>query len=87
MIVQAKHKIQSAGGPLDMRLNQVPKMLSVLRKEWAPSAFCISFKVSSLNKRNFGVASALSKDVCLVSRVDRASENDAPTHPTHHCKL
>ncbi|OAY79291.1 Phosphopantothenate--cysteine ligase 2 [Ananas comosus] len=43
----AKHKIQSAGGPLDMRLNQVPKMLSVLRKEWAPSAFCISFKLET----------------------------------------
>ncbi|TVU29562.1 hypothetical protein EJB05_21134, partial [Eragrostis curvula] len=42
----AKHKIQSAGGPLDMRLNQVPKMLSVLRNQWAPMAFCISFKVS-----------------------------------------
>ncbi|XP_072977893.1 phosphopantothenate--cysteine ligase 2-like [Typha angustifolia] len=43
----AKHKIESAGGPLDMRLNQVPKMLSVLRKEWAPSAFCISFKLET----------------------------------------
>ncbi|XP_064974020.1 phosphopantothenate--cysteine ligase 2-like isoform X2 [Musa acuminata AAA Group] len=40
----AKHKIQSAEGPLDMRLNQVPKMLLVLRKDWAPAAFCISFK-------------------------------------------
>lgn len=29
-----------------MRLNQVPKMLLVLRKDWAPAAFCISFKVS-----------------------------------------
>ncbi|MQL87515.1 hypothetical protein Taro_020070, partial [Colocasia esculenta] len=40
----AEHKIQSAGGPLDMRLAPVPKMLSLLRKEWAPTAFCISFK-------------------------------------------
>jgi hypothetical protein len=44
-ILQAEHKIQSASGPLDMRLVQVPKMLSVLRKDWAPMAFCISFKV------------------------------------------
>ncbi|KAJ4761567.1 phosphopantothenate-cysteine ligase-like protein [Rhynchospora pubera] len=43
----AKHKIQSASGPLDMRLNQVPKMLSVLRKEWAPAAFCASFKLET----------------------------------------
>ncbi|OVA16482.1 DNA/pantothenate metabolism flavoprotein [Macleaya cordata] len=39
-----EHKIQSASGPLDMRLAQVPKMLSMLRKEWDPMAFCISFK-------------------------------------------
>ncbi|CAA2994438.1 Hypothetical predicted protein [Olea europaea subsp. europaea] len=42
------HKIQSRSGPLDMRLAQVPKMLSVLRKDWAPMAFCISFKVRYL---------------------------------------
>lgn len=28
-----------------MRLAQVPKMLSLLRNEWAPMAFHISFKV------------------------------------------
>ncbi|MQM02422.1 hypothetical protein Taro_035193 [Colocasia esculenta] len=43
----AEHKIQSAGGPLDMRLAPVPKMLSLLRKEWAPTAFCISFKLET----------------------------------------
>lgn len=48
LIAQAKHKIQSAEGPLDMRLTQVPKMLSVIRKDWAPAAFCISFKVRTL---------------------------------------
>ncbi|KDO43115.1 hypothetical protein CISIN_1g021381mg [Citrus sinensis] len=43
----AEHKIQSGSGPLDMQLLQVPKMLSVLRKEWAPMAFCISFKLET----------------------------------------
>ncbi|KAI3820307.1 hypothetical protein L1987_07852 [Smallanthus sonchifolius] len=43
----AVHKIQSASGPLDMRLAQAPKMLSVLRKEWAPTAFCVSFKLET----------------------------------------
>ncbi|KAF7089747.1 hypothetical protein CFC21_092634 [Triticum aestivum] len=43
----AKHKIQSAGGPLEMRLSQVPKMLSVLRDQWAPLAFCVSFKLET----------------------------------------
>ncbi|KAK3230780.1 hypothetical protein Dsin_002661 [Dipteronia sinensis] len=42
-----EHKIQSASGPLDMRLVQVPKMLSVLRKKWAPMAFFISFKLET----------------------------------------
>ncbi|XP_071692782.1 phosphopantothenate--cysteine ligase 2-like [Rutidosis leptorrhynchoides] len=43
----AIHKIQSASGPLDLRLAQVPKMLLVLRKEWAPTAFCVSFKLET----------------------------------------
>lgn len=43
----AKHKIESAGGPLNMQLNQVPKMLFVLRKNWAPAAFCVSFKLET----------------------------------------
>ncbi|KAJ0610188.1 putative phosphopantothenate--cysteine ligase (CTP) [Helianthus annuus] len=43
----AVHKIQSASGPLNMRLAQVPKMLLVLRKEWAPTAFCVSFKLET----------------------------------------
>ncbi|KAL0287300.1 UNVERIFIED_CONTAM: Phosphopantothenate--cysteine ligase 2, partial [Sesamum angustifolium] len=46
----ALHKIQSASGPLDIRLAQVPKMLPVLRKDWAPMAFCISFKLETDTK-------------------------------------
>eukprot|EP00262_Sarcandra_glabra_P007429 TRINITY_DN20235_c0_g1_i2.p1 TRINITY_DN20235_c0_g1~~TRINITY_DN20235_c0_g1_i2.p1 ORF type:complete len:330 (+),score=51.50 TRINITY_DN20235_c0_g1_i2:107-1096(+) len=46
----AEHKIQSAAGSLDMQLAPVPKMLSVLRKEWAPIAFCISFKLETDSK-------------------------------------
>ncbi|GAB2282662.1 Phosphopantothenate--cysteine ligase 2 [Dionaea muscipula] len=42
-----EHKIQSASGPLDIRLAQVPKMLPVLRRGWAPMAFCISFKLET----------------------------------------
>ncbi|CAI9763915.1 unnamed protein product [Fraxinus pennsylvanica] len=34
----------SRSGPLYMRLAEVPKMLSVLGKDWAPMAFCVSFK-------------------------------------------
>jgi phosphopantothenate-cysteine ligase len=47
MFWQAKHKIESASGPLNMQLNQVPKMLFILRKQWAPSAFCVSFKLET----------------------------------------
>ncbi|KAK7260106.1 hypothetical protein RIF29_25871 [Crotalaria pallida] len=39
-----EHKIQSGSHLLDVQLVQVPKMLSVLRKDWAPLAFCVSFK-------------------------------------------
>ncbi|CAK7347069.1 unnamed protein product [Dovyalis caffra] len=46
----AEHKIQSASGPMDMRLVQVPKMLSVLKKGWVPMAFCISFKLETDSK-------------------------------------
>ncbi|XP_010538972.1 PREDICTED: phosphopantothenate--cysteine ligase 2 isoform X2 [Tarenaya hassleriana] len=45
-----EHKIQSGAGPLDIRLAQVPKMLWVLRTKWAPSAFCISFKLETDSK-------------------------------------
>ena len=43
--LQAEHKIQSASGPLNMQLAQVPKMLAVLKRDWVPLAFCVSFKV------------------------------------------
>eukprot|EP00123_Amoebidium_parasiticum_P014656 comp22585_c1_seq1/m.34576 comp22585_c1_seq1/g.34576 ORF comp22585_c1_seq1/g.34576 comp22585_c1_seq1/m.34576 type:complete len:314 (-) comp22585_c1_seq1:31-972(-) len=43
----AVHKIQSAGGPLELRLQQVPKMLTPLCKEWAPSAYIVSFKLET----------------------------------------
>jgi len=45
-----EHKIESGSGPLDIRLAQVPKMLSVLRTNWAPKAFCISFKLETDSK-------------------------------------
>ncbi|KAI8015399.1 Phosphopantothenate--cysteine ligase 1 [Camellia lanceoleosa] len=45
--LQVEHKIQSASGPLDMQLVQVPKTLSVLRNDWAPMAFFISFKLET----------------------------------------
>ncbi|XP_031492093.1 phosphopantothenate--cysteine ligase 1-like isoform X1 [Nymphaea colorata] len=42
-----EHKIQSSSGHLNVSLAPVPKMLSVLRNEWAPRAFCISFKLET----------------------------------------
>ncbi|XP_047049358.1 phosphopantothenate--cysteine ligase 2-like [Lolium rigidum] len=44
---RAKHKIDAAVGPLNMQLSQVPKMLFILRNHWAPSAFCVSFKLET----------------------------------------
>lgn len=43
----AEHKIQSRAGPLALTLQQVPKMLGVLRRQWAPQSFVISFKLET----------------------------------------
>ncbi|KAJ3226424.1 hypothetical protein HK099_004877 [Clydaea vesicula] len=42
-----EHKIQSDDGPLDLRLDKVPKILSPLVKEWAPNSFVVSFKLET----------------------------------------
>ncbi|KAM9361596.1 phosphopantothenate--cysteine ligase [Symphorus nematophorus] len=42
-----EHKIQSSNGPLQLRMNMVPKILSPLVKDWAPQAFVISFKLET----------------------------------------
>lgn len=42
-----EHKIQSSHGPLELKLEKVPKMIGLLTSEWAPKAFCISFKLET----------------------------------------
>jgi phosphopantothenate---cysteine ligase (ATP) len=50
-----EHKLQSRdggerpeiGGILTLRLHPVPKVISNLRKEWAPDAFCVVFKLET----------------------------------------
>lgn len=41
-----EHKMESSNGALKLELLPTPKMLGVLRNEWAPNAFFVSFKVS-----------------------------------------
>ncbi|ESP02885.1 hypothetical protein LOTGIDRAFT_110784 [Lottia gigantea] len=43
----SEHKIQSSNGPLELKLQLVPKMLEPLVKDWVPSAFIISFKLET----------------------------------------
>lgn len=43
----AGHKIQSDGGPLRMVLQQVPKLLAPLVRDWAPEAYTVSFKLET----------------------------------------
>ncbi|KAI9915209.1 hypothetical protein PsorP6_008660 [Peronosclerospora sorghi] len=43
----SEHKIQSRAGPLELKLQQVPKMLGVLRHTWAPQSFVVSFKLET----------------------------------------
>ncbi|EDL90112.1 rCG50172, isoform CRA_a [Rattus norvegicus] len=42
-----EHKIHSSGGPLQITMKMVPKMLSPLVKDWAPKAFIVSFKLET----------------------------------------
>jgi hypothetical protein len=49
--IKAEHKIQSSeysdGGKLVLKLQPVPKALGKIRQEWAPQAFCVSFKLET----------------------------------------
>ncbi|KAJ3109838.1 hypothetical protein HDU97_000068 [Phlyctochytrium planicorne] len=42
-----EHKIQSGDGALQLTLDQVPKVIAPLVKEWAPKAFIVSFKLET----------------------------------------
>ncbi|KAI8847430.1 DNA/pantothenate metabolism flavoprotein [Chytridium lagenaria] len=42
-----EHKIQSGDGDLQLTLDQVPKVIAPLVKEWAPNAFVVSFKLET----------------------------------------
>ncbi|WFD36364.1 phosphopantothenate--cysteine ligase (ATP) [Malassezia cuniculi] len=42
-----EHKIQSDGGSLNIHMDQVPKVLGILVREWAPEAYTISFKLET----------------------------------------
>ncbi|XP_059483553.1 phosphopantothenate--cysteine ligase [Neocloeon triangulifer] len=42
-----EHKIQSTGGPPEISLQLVPKMLRPLVADWVPKAFVISFKLET----------------------------------------
>ncbi|KAJ3318639.1 hypothetical protein HDU76_000779 [Blyttiomyces sp. JEL0837] len=42
-----EHKIQSGDGDLQLTLDQVPKIIAPLVKEWAPKAFIVSFKLET----------------------------------------
>ena len=44
--IQPDHKMQSSSS-LTLELCQVPKLLGPLRKEWAPQAFIVSFKLET----------------------------------------
>ncbi|KAI9505871.1 Phosphopantothenate--cysteine ligase cab2 [Coemansia spiralis] len=45
--IMAEHKIQSGSGDLTLRMNQVPKFLRPLVKNWVPRCFIISFKLET----------------------------------------
>eukprot|EP00736_Rhodelphis_marinus_P007107 Rmarinus@m.6503 len=42
-----EHKIQSSTGPLMLQLENVPKVMGAIRRQWCPEAFIISFKLET----------------------------------------
>jgi hypothetical protein len=95
------HKLQSRDGPLDLKLQQVPKCLGALRSEWAPEAFHVSFKLETdeqllLNKSkqsicNYGVHCVIANE--LSTRTERCAawrsrvnwHQSMLEHALHHC--
>jgi len=45
-----EHKMQSSEGPPSITLTSTPKMLGCVRREWAPEAFVVSFKLETDEK-------------------------------------
>ncbi|PNH10379.1 Phosphopantothenate--cysteine ligase 1 [Tetrabaena socialis] len=90
-----EHKIQSADGPLELRLQRVPKMLGELARVWAPQAFLVSFKLETDRRilvhkassalQRYGVHLVVAnllhnrKDVVTLVELQAA---DAMPHPT-----
>lgn len=44
---KAEHKIQSSNEELVLTLQPVPKVMGILREQWAPQAYCVSFKLET----------------------------------------
>lgn len=57
----AQHKIQSSAG-LSLELEQVPKMLGMLTRQWAPHSFVVSFKLETDEQILFQKAGAALKN-------------------------
>jgi hypothetical protein len=76
-----EHKIQSGGGGLNLQLQQVPKCLGLLRNNWAPGAFYVSFKLetdeqlllekSKASINNYGVHCVVANE--LHTRTERCA--------------
>uniref|UniRef100_A0A6B2LB67 DNA/pantothenate metabolism flavoprotein C-terminal domain-containing protein n=1 Tax=Arcella intermedia TaxID=1963864 RepID=A0A6B2LB67_9EUKA len=43
----SEHKIQSSNGPLQLSLDNVPKVVPLLKSEWCPEALIITFKLET----------------------------------------
>eukprot|EP00823_Brevimastigomonas_motovehiculus_P006061 TRINITY_DN476_c6_g1_i1.p1 TRINITY_DN476_c6_g1~~TRINITY_DN476_c6_g1_i1.p1 ORF type:complete len:389 (+),score=75.26 TRINITY_DN476_c6_g1_i1:25-1167(+) len=67
------HKIQSSSGPLSLSLSETPKLLGLIKKDWCPSAFCISFKLETdleiLSKKAQGSLDHYGIDVVVANEL------------------
>lgn len=69
-----EHKMQSAAGPPEIKLQGTPKMLKSVRDDWAPEAFLVSFKLETdigmLMKKSTGSIDKYGVDLVIGNILD-----------------
>lgn len=85
-----EHKIQSSGGPLNLSLQLVPKMLEPLVKEWVPNAFIVSFKLETdrdiLISKSLQALDKYQHQIVIANLLEtRKKEIFVVTKETQHC--
>eukprot|EP01026_Neomeris_dumetosa_P075944 TRINITY_DN8099_c1_g1_i4.p2 TRINITY_DN8099_c1_g1~~TRINITY_DN8099_c1_g1_i4.p2 ORF type:complete len:342 (-),score=36.44 TRINITY_DN8099_c1_g1_i4:112-1116(-) len=80
-----EHKVQSNAGDLELKLQQVPKMLGCLKQEWAPNAFVVSFKLETnediLKRKAEEAAKKYGMDAVVANLLHTRNDRVLVLHP------